>query len=79
MRFDSEEFGKESIIRETRATWLTINTQTKQTLSYSLQRSKLHLQDKLLNFDDWTEIEEESVFQFAPLPVKSYEKSDNSV
>lgn len=33
----------------------------------------------MFNFDDWTELENESVFRFDPLPVKSYEKADQSV
>ena len=59
--------------------WLPINTQIRQTLPFKLTSTFLELQDRLINFDEITEEEDESIFQVEPLPVRSYEKQDTDV
>ena len=74
VRFDSENYGEEAIIKESKVKWLTINTQTRVTYPFALNKQLLLLQDKLFNFDDYTELENEDVFRFNELPSQSYEK-----
>ena len=74
MRFDSESYNEEAIVPETRSIWLPVNTQVQQTIPFKLATSLLFLQDRFINLDELTELEDDTVFRFKIEPFKSYEK-----
>lgn len=46
----------------------------RQTLPFSVSKSQLFLQDKDIDLDDITELEDSSVFTIESMPARSYEK-----
>ena len=54
--------------------WLSINTQQQTVFPFKISTTKLLLQDEIVNLDDLTELEDETVFRLEQLPTKSYEK-----
>ena len=74
IRFDSLKYGLESVTQESHMKWLGINTQQQTTIPFEIRTTKLLLQDEVINLDDFTELEDETVFRFEQLPSRSYEK-----
>jgi len=63
IRFDSNYYGEEAIIQESRIMWVPVNSQIQQSLPFKIMKTKLFLQDESINLDDLTEIEDASVFK----------------
>lgn len=74
IRFDSLKYGLESVKQESHMKWLGINTQQQTTIPFEVRTTKLLLQDEVINLDDFTELEDETVFRLEQLPSRSYEK-----
>ena len=55
--------------------WVQVNTQAQISIPYKIVTSELELQDKLLNFDDYT-AESSQVFRILKQPISSYEKDE---
>jgi len=51
IRFDSRFYAEESIVMESRITWLPINTQMQEQVPFKVSTTKLYLQDEYLNLD----------------------------
>ena len=45
IRFDSQNYNEDSILGESRMTWIPVNTQFQQSIPYKTHRSQLFLQD----------------------------------
>ena len=73
LRFDSRYYSDEAIIKESRVTWVPINSQIRQTIPYKVSTTQLFLQDEAINLDELTELEDTSVFTLDQLPLKPYE------
>ena len=74
MRFDTRYYDSESIIRESKIIWVPINTQIQQTIPFKISTTEVILQDALINLDDLTELNNDSVFKMEQKPVMPYEK-----
>ena len=64
IRFESQLYGKESIIKESHMDWVRISTYIKFELPYEVSKSELSLQDELIDLDEITEMLDSSVFEF---------------
>ena len=60
--FDANKYGLESIVEQCTITWLSINTQVRQSIPYKISMSTLFLQDRDVDLDDITEIMDNSMF-----------------
>ncbi len=63
MRFDTRYYDADSIIRESKIIWVPINTQIQQTIPYKISTSEVILQDAIINLDDVTELNDDSIFK----------------
>ena len=80
MRFDTGAFLDSSMIPESKAIWLPVNTQTVDSIPFKVIQTELSLQDRMLNFDSLTELtNRKPVFETYQLPARSYEKRDGTV
>ena len=77
IRFNSFKYGQESISRESHMKWLGINTQQQITIPFEVRTTKLLLQDEVINLDEITELEDETVFHLEQMPQRSYEKDED--
>ena len=73
IRFDSRQYGQESITFESRIKWLRVDTQTRKTYPFSFLSTRVILQDEYINLDDLTELEDPSLFKMLELQPKPYE------
>lgn len=62
IRFDPTKWGHEAVRKETAFSWLDFSTEVTQDIEFQITQSEIHLQDKLVNFDWLTEIEDSSLF-----------------
>ena len=62
IRFDSNQYGEDSIIRESRLDWLEYAMSVTQALEMKIKKTNLYLQDLGLNLDSLTEYDNESPF-----------------
>ena len=56
VRFDSSQYGHDSIISESKLQWVPVNSQIQQTVPFKISTTLLFLQDEDINLDDLTEI-----------------------
>ena len=56
IRFDSQFYGEESIIKESRMDWISISTYRPLEFPYRAFMSELSLQDELIDLDEITEL-----------------------
>ena len=54
--------------------WVPVNSQIQATIPFKVSNTKLVLQDGEINLDDFTEMEDETIFKLEQQPVKPYEK-----
>ena len=54
--------------------YIPVNTQVAQSIPFKISQTKVILQDEILNLDDLTEIENESIFKLEMQPIRPYEK-----
>ena len=78
MRFQPDQFGADVIVKEARHVWLAVNTYTPQTIPFMLTESILLLQDKPVNFNDYTLQELDFVFKMDAIQPFSYEKDKHT-
>lgn len=71
VRFESELFGDEAIVPETRVIWTPINSHNPTKVSFKLLTTQLELQDEFVNMDELTELEDASVFSLIEQPAKT--------
>ena len=68
IRFDSERYGEESIVPESRVDWIRVSTKIQFEQPYSVKKTRLQLQDLHIDLDQLTELEDSSIFKFEKLP-----------
>ena len=61
------------MIPESRIKWLRVDTQVRKTYPFALASSKLILQDKYVNLDNITELQDAEPFRVNEIQTKSYE------
>lgn len=76
IRFDSRLYDSESVIPESRVSWLPFNTQVRQTIPFKVTKTELDLQDLDIDLDDFTEYTDISPFKLEKQPAQSYEFDD---
>ena len=74
VRFDSSHTGEESVIKESRLKWYSVNTQTQQTFPMQVSTTELFLQDQNIDLDDLTEFSSLEIFTLKDMIPRSYEK-----
>ena len=73
IRFDSTKWEEESIVKESLLSWIPIATQTQQEFPFQVARTLLNLQDKFINLDEITELEDSGMFNLKQAPSKPFE------
>lgn len=79
IRFDSTRYSEESIISESRLDWLRVITKQQQNLTYQIQKTRLQLQDLMIDLDQITELEDSSVFSMEKQPIEFVDKGPELV
>ena len=56
--------------------WLPVNTQFQQVVPYKVSTTTLILQDMAIDLDDFTELQDETIFSFDSQSTRTFEKND---
>ena len=70
--FDSGRYGESSINRTSKLRWKRFNTNSAETIPFKISRTSLELQDMLVDFDEMTELNDKSVFEFEELLTRPW-------
>lgn len=70
IRFDSEKFGSESIIQESTIVKFEFSQKVQLTYPLAISKTELFLQDKAIDLDDLTELQDASVFKFQKQQIR---------
>jgi len=68
IRFDSSKYNAEAIVKESRFSWLRMNTSVRETIPFKIQSTQLNLKDNFFDIDELTEHEASSVFKLEQMP-----------
>ena len=78
MRFQTDEFGKKSVIREARIQYIPISSQTRQLIPFKLSVKDIELQDNIgIELGSITRDNLSNLFMIEPIRQFSYERKDN--
>ena len=78
IRFDSQKFGHDSIIKESAMMFIPVSTQSQLQRKLEVQRTELKLQDLVVDLDEITELTNSQVFSLKDVGTIPYEY-DNTV
>ena len=67
----------ESIVSESRLHWIYINTQVREQIPFKVSKMQISLQDRSIDLDSLTEIEDDSTFTIEAMPKRSFELNMN--
>ena len=74
VRFESEEFSNDKIVKESLIKKIKINTQMRYTQAYRVSTTQLELQDMFVNLNYLTEEESSDIFRLEAIPMRPYEE-----
>ena len=67
-KFDSFQYGKESIVPQTKVEYIRFSPFLPQEFAYEVFMTRLNLQDLAIDLDQLTELEDFTVFNMNPKP-----------
>ena len=79
IRFDSEKFGAQALIRESTVDWVNVSTHVQLTESFAVSRTELSLQDFYVHADDLTALEDSTAFRLLPGKTRIREGSPDEI
>ena len=78
VRFITNQFGKDSIVKEARITYVPISSQTRQLIPFKVSPADIELQDSMgIELGDITLEKKSNLFRLEQMTALPYEKADN--